>query len=102
MAGKPSRALVLYCNGLARFIGPSHYHLHSLASKASCGFLTLPSAPPYESEDDRVVREFAVLMDACEAYTDQLHSNTKMPTISERYYLLFDFLLFLSNKLNCS
>ncbi|XP_042962338.1 uncharacterized protein LOC122296603 [Carya illinoinensis] len=37
MADKPSRALVLYGYGLARFISPSHDHLHSLASKASCG-----------------------------------------------------------------
>ncbi|KAG6626318.1 hypothetical protein CIPAW_15G039400 [Carya illinoinensis] len=36
MADKPSRALVLYGYGLARFISPSHDHLHSLASKASC------------------------------------------------------------------
>jgi hypothetical protein len=46
MADKPSRALVLYGDGLARFIDPSHNNLHSLASKASCGFLTLPNAPP--------------------------------------------------------
>jgi hypothetical protein len=46
MADKPSRALVLYGDGLARFIDPSHNHLHTLASKASCGFLTLPNAPP--------------------------------------------------------
>lgn len=46
MADKPSRGLVLYGDGLARFIEPSHPHLHSLASKANCGFLSLPNAPP--------------------------------------------------------
>lgn len=46
MADKPSRALVLYGDGLARFVKSSHTHLHSLASKASCGFLTLANAPP--------------------------------------------------------
>ncbi|XVE70932.1 hypothetical protein DITRI_Ditri10aG0109400 [Diplodiscus trichospermus] len=71
MADKPSRGLVLYGDGLARFIEPSHTHLHSLASKANCGFLSLPNAPPSESEDDRIVREFAVLMDACEAYSNE-------------------------------
>ncbi|TQD77463.1 hypothetical protein C1H46_037000 [Malus baccata] len=64
MADKPSRALVLYGDGSARFVDPSHTHLHSLASKASCGFLSLPISPPSESEDERVVREFAVLLDA--------------------------------------
>ncbi|KAG2663440.1 hypothetical protein I3843_16G030700 [Carya illinoinensis] len=85
MADKPSRALVLYGDGLARFIHPSHNHLHSLASKATCGFLTLPNAPPSESGDERVVREFAVLLDASEAYLDQLGNATKMPAISERF-----------------
>lgn len=46
MADKPSRALVLYGDGLARFLNPSHTHLHSLASLASCGFLALPHYPP--------------------------------------------------------
>lgn len=94
MADKPSRGLVLYGDGLARFIEPSHPHLHSLASKANCGFLSLPNAPPSESEDDRIVREFAVLVDACEAYFDkngQLSSVAKsqksalFPTMSDRF-----------------
>ncbi|GLT69974.1 hypothetical protein SLA2020_420820 [Shorea laevis] len=85
MADKPSRALVLYGDGLARFIDPSHNHLHSLASKASCGFLTLPNAPPSESEDERVVREFAVLLDACEAHLDESGNTAKMTTIDERF-----------------
>ncbi|KAK2979356.1 hypothetical protein RJ640_002762 [Escallonia rubra] len=46
MADKPSRGLVLYGDGLARFVNPTHTHLHSLASRASCGFLSLPHAPP--------------------------------------------------------
>lgn len=45
MADKPSRALVLVGDGLARFISPSHTHLHTLASLACCGFLTLPHSP---------------------------------------------------------
>ncbi|KAK9946282.1 hypothetical protein M0R45_011755 [Rubus argutus] len=92
MADKPSRALVLYGDGLARFVKPSHTHLHSLASKASCGFLTLPNAPPSESEDERIVREFALLLDAYEAYSNTSGSTTKQErgekssiTISERF-----------------
>jgi len=46
MADKASRGLVIYGDGLASFINPSHAHLHSLASKGFCGFLTLPNAPP--------------------------------------------------------
>ncbi|XP_004291035.1 PREDICTED: uncharacterized protein LOC101307554 [Fragaria vesca subsp. vesca] len=90
MADKPSRALVLYGDGLARFVNPSHTHLHSLASNASCGFLSLPNAPPSESEDERIAREFAVLVDAYEAYTNPSGSTTKEEggenfTISERF-----------------
>ncbi|KAL7164561.1 hypothetical protein ACSBR2_040460 [Camellia fascicularis] len=80
MADKASRGLVVYGDGLARFINESHTHLHSLASRASCGFLTLPNSPPSESEDARIVREFAQLLDASEAY-----HNTVMPSISERF-----------------
>ncbi|KAF5748314.1 hypothetical protein HS088_TW04G00266 [Tripterygium wilfordii] len=82
MADKPSRALVLYGDGLARFIDPSHAHLHSLASKAACGFLSLPSASPSECEDERIVREFALLLDA------SVYFNTgekRMSTVSERF-----------------
>ncbi|XP_050363249.1 uncharacterized protein LOC126782124 isoform X1 [Argentina anserina] len=77
MAERPSRALVLYGDGLARFVNPSNTHFHSLASKASCGFLSLPNAPPSESEDERIVREFAVLVDAFEAHTNTSGSTTK-------------------------
>lgn len=50
MADKPSRALVLYGDGLARFVSPAQTHLNSLASRALCGFLALPHSPP--SGDD--------------------------------------------------
>lgn len=46
MADKSSRSLVLYGDGLARFVDTSRTHIHSLASVASCGFLSLPHAPP--------------------------------------------------------
>ncbi|KAL4334716.1 hypothetical protein GQ457_07G045080 [Hibiscus cannabinus] len=93
MADKPSRGLILYGDGLARFIQPSHAHLHSLASIAKCGFLSLPNSPPSESEDDRIVREFAVLVDAFEALNKngQFASESKsqnsslIPSISERF-----------------
>ncbi|RID68315.1 hypothetical protein BRARA_C00483 [Brassica rapa] len=68
MADKPSRALVFYGDGLARFVDSSHTHIHSLASVASCGFLSLPHAPP-ETEKERIVREFSHLLDASEAYS---------------------------------
>lgn len=93
MADKPSRGLILYGDGLARFIQPSHTHLHSLASIANCGFLSLPNSPPSESEDDRIVREFAVLVDAFEALNKngEFNSESKsqksslIPSISERF-----------------
>ncbi|GMI81396.1 hypothetical protein like AT5G11810 [Hibiscus trionum] len=93
MADKPSRGLILYGDGLARFIHPSHTHLHSLASIANCGFLSLPNSPPSESEDDRIVREFAVLVDAFEALNKngQFASESKsrksslIQSISERF-----------------
>ncbi|KAL2317906.1 hypothetical protein Fmac_031782 [Flemingia macrophylla] len=70
MADKPSRSLVLFGDGLARFIDSSHSHFHTLASLSSCGFLSLPNSPPTESEDERTVREFAVLLDACHTYSN--------------------------------
>lgn len=72
----------------------SHAHLHSLASKACCGFLSLPNSPPSESEDDRVVREFAILLDAFDAYVQKGNESTcdsgsqgtaLIPTVSERF-----------------
>ncbi|TKY57965.1 hypothetical protein E2542_SST15020 [Spatholobus suberectus] len=70
MADKPSRSLVLFGDGLARFIDSSRSHFHSLASLSSCGFLSLSNSTPSESEDERTVREFAVLLDACHAYSN--------------------------------
>ncbi|XP_010916328.1 uncharacterized protein [Elaeis guineensis] len=69
MADKPSRALVIYGDGHAPLLSPSHAHLNSFASRASCGFLSLRTPPPTESEDDRVVRELAQLLDAYDFYT---------------------------------
>ncbi|XP_027330241.1 uncharacterized protein LOC113846328 [Abrus precatorius] len=76
MADKPSRSLVLFGDGLARFIDSSHTHLHSLASLSSCGFLTLPNSRSSESKDERAVREFAVLLDACHIYLNMKGQNT--------------------------
>ncbi|CAH8282070.1 unnamed protein product [Eruca vesicaria subsp. sativa] len=89
MADKPSRALVLYGDGLARSVDPSNTHIHSLASVATCGFLSLPHAPP-ESENERIVREFSHLLDASEAYTiasglKAKGSEDKISTLSERF-----------------
>ncbi|XP_058001815.1 uncharacterized protein LOC131179303 isoform X2 [Hevea brasiliensis] len=75
MVHKPSRALVLYGDGLAHFVYSSHAYIHSLASKAACGFLSLPSAPPSESEDERIVREITNLLYAYEACQDMVHGN---------------------------
>ncbi|CAF1786744.1 hypothetical protein HID58_089306 [Brassica napus] len=90
MAGKPSRALVLYGDGLARSVHPSNTHIHSLASIGNCGFLSLPHAPPAETENERTVREFAHLLDASEAYTlasglKAKGSENEISTLSERF-----------------
>ncbi|KAL6544325.1 hypothetical protein OROGR_010822 [Orobanche gracilis] len=95
MADKPSRALVLYGDGLARFISPDQTHLHSFASRASCGFLALPHSPPSENEDTRTIREFAEILDSNEAF-ENLDSETSMcedksqskclfPSVAERF-----------------
>ncbi|KAJ8751462.1 hypothetical protein K2173_016676 [Erythroxylum novogranatense] len=86
MADQPSRALVLYGDGLAHFVDPSHTHLHSLASKATCGFLSLPNAPSSENENERIIREFAHLLDACETYKILGSQDTSLvPTLPERF-----------------
>ncbi|KAL2548503.1 hypothetical protein Fot_10033 [Forsythia ovata] len=92
MADKPSRSLVLYGDGLARFVKPTHDHLHSFASRASCGFLSLPRAPSSETEDSRIAREFAELLDAIEydnmSVREAIKDNSEkcaVPTISERF-----------------
>jgi hypothetical protein len=45
MADKPSRALILYGDGLASLVTASHSNVHSFASLSSCGFLSLRSPP---------------------------------------------------------
>ncbi|XP_010419762.1 PREDICTED: uncharacterized protein LOC104705449 [Camelina sativa] len=89
MADKASRALVLYGDGLARFVDPSSTHIHSLASIASCGFLSLPHAPP-ESENERIVREFSLLLDASDAYSiasglKPKGNENEITTLAERF-----------------
>ncbi|CAH1428857.1 unnamed protein product [Lactuca virosa] len=88
MADKPSRGLVLYGDGLTRFVNPSHIHLHSLAAQSLCGFLSLPHFPPPENVDGRTVGEFLNLVDAYEDYsTLSVESQDKCitPPISERF-----------------
>ncbi|KAL3818959.1 hypothetical protein ACJIZ3_004864 [Penstemon smallii] len=87
MADKPSRALVLYGDGLARFIGPAQTHLHAFASQACCGFLALPNSPPSENEDMRTIRELAELLDSNEAYSnvDAKELFDDKPTVAERF-----------------
>ncbi|XP_008811979.2 uncharacterized protein LOC103722988 [Phoenix dactylifera] len=96
MADKPSRALVIYGDGHASLLSPSHAHLHSFASRASCGFLSLRTPPPTESENDRVVRELAQLLDAYDFYAarnrqheeadaDANLKESSIPTVSQRF-----------------
>ncbi|KAG7550354.1 hypothetical protein ISN45_Aa06g011450 [Arabidopsis thaliana x Arabidopsis arenosa] len=89
MADKPSRSLVLYGEGLARFVDPSNSHIHSLASVGSCGFLSLPNALP-ETENERTVREFAHLLDASESYSiasglKPKGNGNEISTLAERF-----------------
>ncbi|MED6144468.1 hypothetical protein PIB30_015895 [Stylosanthes scabra] len=88
MADKPSRSLIIFGDGLARFIDPSsHINLHTLASNAFCGFLSLPNSPPSESEEERIVREFAVLLDACDTCLDKSgnQDNATKQTLPDRF-----------------
>ncbi|XP_022996462.1 uncharacterized protein LOC111491705 isoform X1 [Cucurbita maxima] len=89
MADKPSRALVIFGDGLARFVDQSHTHLHALASLASCGFLSLPNAPPSESEEKRMIRELALLFDACDSFVnkngDGCEGSSQKKSIPERF-----------------
>ncbi|ONK66915.1 uncharacterized protein A4U43_C06F13430 [Asparagus officinalis] len=64
MADKPSRALVIYGDGCASSVSPSHSNLHSFASLASCGFLSLRD----ETRNDRVISDLAQLLDAYDIY----------------------------------
>ncbi|KAJ3708878.1 hypothetical protein LUZ61_012583 [Rhynchospora tenuis] len=69
MADKPSRALVLYGDGLASLVSASHSNLHSFASLSSCGFLSLRSPPSQDSiVDSRAALDFAQLLDAYDFY----------------------------------
>uniref|UniRef100_A0A9I9CZE6 Uncharacterized protein n=1 Tax=Cucumis melo TaxID=3656 RepID=A0A9I9CZE6_CUCME len=89
MADKPSRALVIFGDGLARFLDQSHSHLHALASLASCGFLSLPNAPPSESEEKRTIRELALLFDASDSDVnknrDGCEGSSQKKSIPERF-----------------
>ncbi|KAL8266998.1 hypothetical protein R6Q59_004342 [Mikania micrantha] len=88
MADKPSRGLVLYSDGLARFVNPSHTHLHSLAAQSLCGFLSLPHFPPTENADGRTIGEFLNLVDAYDDFTTlcvNSQDKCKTPSISERF-----------------
>ncbi|KAJ0431829.1 hypothetical protein HanIR_Chr17g0852641 [Helianthus annuus] len=88
MADKPSRGLVLYGDGLARFVNPTHTHLHALAAQSLCGFLSLPHLPPTENVDGRTIGEFLNLVDAYDDFTTlSADSQGKCitPSISERF-----------------
>lgn len=140
MADKPSRSLVLFGDGLARFIDSSHSHFHSLASLSSCGFLSLPNSPPSgslllnphplcvcnnaqhtllnyyfsylcpchiqihlnmqfpESEDERTVREFAVLLDACPIYLNMVRPIQSSFDFFFCYLIIGVFFLFLVKR----
>lgn len=71
MADKPSRALLIYGDGLMPALGSSHSHLHALASRGCCGFLAVRDLPPQVSEDERMVRELAQLLDLHEFYSKE-------------------------------
>lgn len=100
MADKPSRALVLLGDGLARFISPSHTHLHTLASLACCGFLTLPHSPSQfaENEGQRITREFAELLDSC---GEKLDTDPVTATIPERFMGMKAALITQNSELRC-
>lgn len=89
MADKPSRALVIYGDGLAPMVLPSHRNLHSFASMAACGFLSLRASPPSVTEDERINRDFAQLLDAYDFYLSEKHDEAEAKggyeTLSERF-----------------
>ncbi|KAJ6845482.1 uncharacterized protein M6B38_287165 [Iris pallida] len=96
MADKPSRALVIYGDGVAPAVSPSHSHLHSFASRASCGFLSLRNSLPDEAENDRAIRELAQLLDAYDFGLSRIGKHGEvdavgdskeisLPSISERF-----------------
>ncbi|KAL8107278.1 uncharacterized protein LOC141672772 [Apium graveolens] len=83
MADKASRGLVIYGDGLARLVDPTHTHIHKLASLSCCGFLSLPHSPSSESEDARVMREFAQLLDVGDTCMDMSGEGTTNDVTSE-------------------
>ncbi|XP_068663696.1 uncharacterized protein [Aristolochia californica] len=97
MADKASRAIVLYADGFVPLISVSHFHLHILASRASCSFLSLRDTPGSGKEEERVLRELAQLLDVHDTYFPskeelvdldahiQSQADVKLPTISERF-----------------
>ncbi|KAL5987762.1 hypothetical protein ACLOJK_035515 [Asimina triloba] len=80
MADKPSRALVIYGDGFAPFISSSHSHLHSLATRASCGFLSVRNSSPLSGLE-----------------TSDLLWSMQYMTPSKSIYSLFVFLSFPSS-----
>ncbi|KAL2471961.1 hypothetical protein Adt_40097 [Abeliophyllum distichum] len=110
MADKPSRALVFYGDGLARFVSPTQTHLHAFATRACCGFLALPHSPPSENEDSRMIREFAELIDASEAYDkmvarkfvgDKSQEMHVVPTVPERFMGMKAAIITNNSSLSC-
>ncbi|KAL0904171.1 hypothetical protein M5K25_026245 [Dendrobium thyrsiflorum] len=94
MADKPSRALVIYGDGLASLVLPSHNNLHSFASWAACGFLSLRASPPSETEDEIICRDLAQLLDAYDFYLSEVYffsqkrgeaKEAVFKTVSERF-----------------
>lgn len=94
MADKPSRALVIFGDGCASLVSPSHFNLHSFATRASCGFLSLRDPPAPEAENDGTIRELAQLLDAYDLYlsmngkngeSDVSRKEQSMQKVSERF-----------------
>ncbi|KAI3877064.1 hypothetical protein MKW92_019615 [Papaver armeniacum] len=87
MADKASRSLILYGDGLVKQISSSHIHLHDLVSRGCSGFLSLTQSPNAESEDERVVRELAQLLDAYDAYIVKKEGSSATPESSKESLL---------------
>ncbi|KAI3901452.1 hypothetical protein MKW92_008191 [Papaver armeniacum] len=94
MADKASRSLIIYGDGCVKQISSSHIHLHHLVSRGCSGFLSLTQSPNAESEDERVVRELAQLLDASDAYmllkggssvTSECSKESSVSTMSDRF-----------------
>ncbi|KAI3881794.1 hypothetical protein MKX03_002808 [Papaver bracteatum] len=93
MADKASRSLIIYGDGLVKQISSSHIHLHDLVYRGCSGFLSLTQSPNAETEDERVVRELAQLLDAYDAYmkkggsctTSECSEGSSMSSISDRF-----------------